>query len=125
MFRLGSAQQQNQQQQQNNTTMTNLSKFLLNVIFGTLFLAGWQSISVFSAEDVCVDVGPGQFACTDDVLATRDRIDGYTINVGVTQRIDGNDAEKKAIRDILRRMDDYFFKEVLALPEYESVRPQW
>jgi hypothetical protein len=76
-------------------------------------------------EDVCVDVGQGEFACTDDVLETREEVDGRTIDVGVTQRIDGSDSEKKAIREVLRRMDEYFFKEVLAMPEYENVRPHW
>jgi hypothetical protein len=53
------------------------------------------------------------------------QVDGSSIDVGVTQRIDGSDSEKQAIREVLKRMDYYFFNEVLAMPEYEYVRPRW
>ena len=82
------------------------------------------SPSAVSSADVCVDVGGGEFTCTDDVLGTRYKVDGKTIDVGVTQRIDGSDSEKQAIKDVLKKMDEYFFKEVLANPEYEFVRPR-
>lgn len=81
--------------------------------------------SVVRGADVCVDVGEGEFTCTDDVLGTRFKVDGRTIDVGVTQRIDGSESEKQAIKDVLKKMDEYFFKEVLAMPEYEFVRPRW
>lgn len=64
-------------------------------------------------------------SCTKEVLETRTRYDDVTINVGVTQRIDGSDSEKKAVRDVLKHMDNYFFHEVLALPEYEYARSRW
>jgi hypothetical protein len=56
--------------------------------------------------------------CTNQVLETRQQFDGASINVGVTQRIDGSETEKAAIREVLERMDEYFVKEVLSLPEY-------
>ncbi|KAL3908466.1 MAG: hypothetical protein SGARI_003050 [Bacillariaceae sp.] len=62
--------------------------------------------------------------CTDQVLETRQKADGVSINAGVTQRIDGSESEKKAIRDVLKRMDQYFTNEVLALPEYEYAKPR-
>jgi len=60
--------------------------------------------------------------CTKEVLETRTRYDNVSINVGVTQRIDGSDSEKQAVRDVLKLMDNYFFHEVLALPEYDYAR---
>eukprot|EP00536_Pseudo-nitzschia_multiseries_P001762 jgi/Psemu1/181790/e_gw1.22.99.1 len=63
--------------------------------------------------------------CTREVLETRTRYDDVSINVGVTQRIDGSDAEKQAVREVLKHMDNYFFHEVLALPEYEYARSRW
>jgi len=74
------------------------------------------------STDVCIDVGEEEMACTREVLETRTRYDNVSINVGVTQRIDGSDSEKQAVRDVLKHMDNYFFHEVLALSEYEFAR---
>ena len=74
--------------------------------------------------------------CTADPLGTRRFIDSHkpfmqkttpkpVISHGVTQRIDGSDSEKKAIKEVLRRMDDYFMNEVLVMPAYETVRYRW
>jgi hypothetical protein len=85
-------------------------------IFHILF---WlQSLLIFGV--VATD-----FSCTDDALALRKQVDGSTIDVGITQRVDGSESEKKEIREVLQRMDEYFFSEVLAMPEYENVRPYW
>lgn len=40
------------------------------------------------------------------------------VDVGVPQRVDGSDAEKEAVRRVLRRMEDYFLTEVLGNPSY-------
>ena len=77
------------------------------------------------SKDVCIDIGEEEMACTREVLETRTLYDNESINVGVTQRIDGSDAEKQAVRDVLKHMDHYFFHEVLALPEYEHARSRW
>lgn len=77
------------------------------------------------STDVCIDVGEEEMTCTREVLETRTLHDNISINVGVTQRIDGSDAEKQAVRDVLKHMDNYFFHEVLALPEYEYARSRW
>mmetsp|Transcript_620 Transcript_620/g.1344 ORF Transcript_620/g.1344 Transcript_620/m.1344 type:complete len:155 (+) Transcript_620:114-578(+) len=74
------------------------------------------------SSDVCIDVGEEEMICTKEVLETRTRYDNVSINVGVTQRIDGSDSEKQAVRDVLKLMDNYFFHEVLALPEYDYAR---
>ena len=78
------------------------------------------------STDVCMETTPDEdMVCTKNVLETRQQYDGYTINVGVTQRIDGSESEKQAIRDVLKHMDHYFFHEVLALPEYAYARSRW
>lgn len=77
------------------------------------------------STNVCIDVGEEEMTCTREVLETRTLYDNESINVGVTQRIDGSDAEKQAVRDVLKHMDHYFFHEVLALPEYEYARSRW
>lgn len=77
------------------------------------------------STDVCIDIGEEEMTCTREVLETRTLYDSISINVGVTQRIDGSDAEKQAVRDVLKHMDNYFFHEVLALPEYEYARSRW
>jgi len=46
-------------------------------------------------------------------------------NVGVNQRIDGNDAEKKGIKEVLRLMNVYWHEEVLSNQDYEGVRTTW
>jgi hypothetical protein len=37
----------------------------------------------------------------------------------------GTETEQNAIKEILRRQDEYMLREVYALPEYESVRYRW
>ena len=100
-------------------------------------------------QSVCVETLPNDdFVCThtSDVLELREKMysrlsaaddDGHNnnndddentlplINVGVTQRGDGAEHERKAIRDVIRQMDMYFFEEVLAFPEYSYARTRW
>lgn len=80
-----------------------------------------------SSEKLCVEVGDEEFRCTskEDILSTRLSVDGKSIDVGVSQRVDGSESEKKAIREVLDKMDTYFFNEVLAMPEYKYVRDVW
>jgi hypothetical protein len=108
---------------------------------GTSFSKTKTQATITSHDNICVEKGQGDFICTNDPVSTRLLADGHyrqqqtqqlgsqsspsITNRGVTQRIDGSDAEKLAIQDILARMDDYFLKEVLALPDYASVRSNW
>lgn len=67
--------------------------------------------------------------CTDNPLLLSQAINERgeqtsRYNLGLAQRIDGTEAEKKAIVEVLGRMDDYYIQEVLANPEYASVRPR-
>lgn len=80
----------------------------------------------------CVAVDNEEYQCTDDPLQLVHMKDRHALsrhkshyNLGLAQRIDGNESEKKAIVEVLARMDDYFLNEVLAQPEYENVRSRW
>lgn len=103
----------------------NLKRIMGNQLLILWFLTAYflVTITLTSAEDRCIDVGDDQYMCTHDPINLRHKLDGRLLDVGVAQRIDGSDAEKEAIRDVLKRMDDYFYEEVLAMPEYEFVRP--
>ena len=83
---------------------------------------------------ICVSVGDDyhhNHQCTDDPLVLTQAVDPHTgesshrYNLGLDQRIDGTESEKQAIRDVLVRMDEYYVNEVLAHPEYASVRHRW
>uniref|UniRef100_A0A6U9WDE4 Uncharacterized protein n=1 Tax=Pseudo-nitzschia australis TaxID=44445 RepID=A0A6U9WDE4_9STRA len=87
-----------------------------------VFVLMTKMTSTGLSTDVCIDVGEEEMTCTREVLEIRTLYDDVSINVGVTQRIDGSDSEKQAVRDVLKHMDNYFFHEVLALPEYEHAR---
>ena len=99
-------------------------KIILSLLLSTILSCQITSTSSLNTN-VCIDVGEEEMACTREVLETRTRYDDASINVGVTQRIDGSDSEKQAVRDVLKHMDDYFFHEVLALPEYDHARSRW
>ena len=97
--------------------------FSLGLCCGLVVLLGspYGTLSV----DRCVEVGDGDFACTYDVMTLRKQLDGKSFDVGVPQRVDGTEAEREAVGEVLKRMDDYFYEEVLAMPEYGHVRFQW
>ena len=99
-------------------------KIILSLLLSTILSCQIASTSSLNTN-VCIDVGEEEMTCTREVLETRTRYDDASINVGVTQRIDGSDSEKQAVRDVLKHMDDYFFHEVLALPEYDHARSRW
>lgn len=47
------------------------------------------------------------------------------VRLGVKQRIDGSESERKAVSNLLILMDQYYWNEVMSKPEYESVRFTW
>jgi hypothetical protein len=102
----------------NKSTLIIIILMLISIIMTTTTTTGLNS-------DVCIDVGESQMTCTREVLEMRTQYDDVSINVGVTQRIDGSESEKQAVRDVLKHMDNYFFHEVLALQEYEYARSRW
>ena len=78
-----------------------------------------------SAQDRCIYDGIKEFDCTPDSPFIREKLDTRTAFPGAPQRIEGSEDEKRNIREVLNRMDDYFLNEVLAMPEYEHVRSRW
>jgi hypothetical protein len=105
--------------------LKSLRSFPSMVFLMTILLCLTKMTAKGLSTDVCVDVGEEEMRCTREVLETRTRYDDISINVGVTQRIDGSDSEKQAVREALKHMDNYFFHEVLALPEYDYARSRW
>mmetsp|Transcript_28891 Transcript_28891/g.32407 ORF Transcript_28891/g.32407 Transcript_28891/m.32407 type:complete len:150 (+) Transcript_28891:37-486(+) len=97
---------------------------LLSSTIGTLLVATTVTVTALTAFSVCIigNKSLPEMTCTREVLEMRTQYDEVSINVGVTQRIDGSELEKQAVRDVLKHMDRYFFHEVLALPEYEYAR---
>ncbi|GKY95267.1 hypothetical protein MPSEU_000488900 [Mayamaea pseudoterrestris] len=70
-----------------------------------------------------------KFHCThEEIPFTYDetgrpfRKNNKRISAAIAQRIDGSEAEQNAIREVIRKQDEYMLREVYALPEYESVR---
>lgn len=78
------------------------------------------------------------YICTDNPEATRRAVDNgksesdtniitsaYEMDLGVEQRITGSENEQLRIRNVLRKMYNYFEEEVLSRSEYELVRGRW
>mmetsp|Transcript_9860 Transcript_9860/g.16470 ORF Transcript_9860/g.16470 Transcript_9860/m.16470 type:complete len:149 (+) Transcript_9860:148-594(+) len=81
---------------------------------------------VLGRENACVATSKDEYVCTNDPVRTaangRSLGKSSLIDRGVTQRIDGSETEKRAVREVLKLMDEYFVYEVMAKPEYEPVR---
>lgn len=99
----------------------------------------------------CVAVEADRFQCTNNPNTLREQLEidfrvlmkmdltgknskyqnglevgpGEIVSTGVPQRIDGTEAEQNAIKDVLKRMNEYFYNEILSLPEYEFMRQRW
>lgn len=79
---------------------------------------------------VALSTEESTLTCSADPMRLRVLTDAPEIvaeetDLGVAQRIDGNDSEKKAIREVLRLMNMYLHEEVLSNNDYESVRTTW
>lgn len=89
-----------------------------------------------SIEQKCISVDSYHtYICTDNPEATRRAVDNgksesdtniitsaYEMDLGVEQRITGSENEQLRIRNVLRKMYNYFEEEVLSRSEYELVR---
>ena len=47
------------------------------------------------------------------------------VSGGVIQRVDGSEAEKKAVKTVMQKMHDYFINEVYSKAVYEPFLPRW
>ena len=83
-------------------------------------------IAPVNAEHLCVDNGSDSFVCTEasQLIHSQEKSD-HSVDFGVPQRIDGTEEEKRQIREVIARSSEYFFNEVLVMPEYEHVRTAW
>lgn len=108
-----------------NVARNNLSMLVRVLLATILCLSKWQT--THSKRCIANPRDKASFTCVTDsavseptnaaLLASLDR--------GVPQRIDGSENEKKAIAEVLRRMDEYFLNEVMSYPEYEITRNRW
>lgn len=103
----------------------------------------------------CVDTAPGSYTCSDDPMSVRKKFDPSTyhdMDIGLPQRVDGTELERRGIRKVLGKlevstllfyftcmfslkliarlslsvdMDAYYYGEVLSNPEYREVRQYW
>jgi len=93
-------------------------------------------------ERYCVYVpSRDRFQCSNDPVKTLVELDaenGATTtsvklgslseddaSTGLPQRIAGTEEERERIRGILKQMDDYFYREMLSIPEYATIRTKW
>ena len=103
-----------------------------------LFLILITMRGAHAAPNSCIAVSDDEYLCTADpagsrrqnLLETKNQFSSYPfhytmMNQGVMQRIDGSDAEKIAVKQLLQQMDEYFLNEVFAKPEYARVRGKW
>lgn len=83
------------------------------------------------ASNVCTSITSSYMACNPDPLVLYQKV-GYAtappkgqIDLGVKQRIDGNDAEIEGIKKVIKLMNQYFVEEVLSMYEYGLIVPKW
>ena len=80
-------------------------------------------------SDICVATEAFHYVCVGDQdEAKKVLVEAHGdlfLNRGVQQRIDGSDAERLAVKEILDMMDDYFIHEVFGRQEYEVARGRW
>jgi hypothetical protein len=98
-----------------------LSLLFLLLLF-SLYMTVVQTVPSFGKR-YCVDMGreaTEEFQCYLNPIDARRLVDGEAktqqISRGVNQRVEGTDEEKRAIQEVLSRMDDYYYDMVLALP---------
>lgn len=65
------------------------------------------------------------FGTTGEVLKTIPTTSSSDIQLGVEQRISGNDEEMKKIIDVITQMHHYFEEEIMSRPEYDFARGRW
>jgi hypothetical protein len=82
-------------------------------------------IAAAPTDHLCVDNGGDSFVCKDRNQFIREKADSLAVDLGVAQRIDGTEEEKRQIREVIERTSEYFLNEVLVMPEYEHVRTSW
>ncbi len=102
----------------------NLCVLLLSIIVAL--------VNVITARGkICVATDENRYLCTDDAAkANAYRKQFSTLNfemsdMGVQQTVAGTQAEVDKVNEVLKKMEDYFIKEVYAKPEYTSVRDKW
>mmetsp|Transcript_393 Transcript_393/g.376 ORF Transcript_393/g.376 Transcript_393/m.376 type:complete len:148 (+) Transcript_393:1-444(+) len=77
---------------------------------------------------ICVATAENKYLCTDDAVkanAYRMADPNYEFDMsdmGVEQTVSGTKAETEKVRKVIEDMKEYYLTEVMAKPEYDSVR---
>lgn len=77
---------------------------------------------------ICVATDENRYLCTDDAAkANAYRIknssnDFDLLDLGVEQTVSGTTEETQKVKEVIKKMEDYFMEEVLAKPEYAPIR---
>jgi hypothetical protein len=97
-----------------------------------LLISFLRGTIVHGAPNSCVAASEDEYICTNDPIGTREILEKnslmgplHTMGRGVVQRIDGSETEKSAVKEILKKMDDYFVHEVFSKSDFEIVRGRW
>lgn len=90
-----------------------------------IFLGSREILNL--TNDECMDDNfVGYICCRENALSRRIELDRtndpYPYHMGVTQKVEGTDAEKTAILEVIERMVSYFYGEVLTQPVYRGIR---
>lgn len=107
----------------------------LHTAYGASKEAIYVPEKVSDGTKFCVDSGYSEQSwlhdcvCSNDPSRVREFVDSPSdfqdMHMGVAQRVDGNAAEKKAVREVLDLMNKYWYEEVLANESYAAIRRHW
>lgn len=90
----------------------------------------YDTDTITAGSTFCIDGAFDEYVCQYDPRKVRMKVDGARkagdMHMGVPQRIDGNEEEKKGIKEVLRLMNKYWYEEVLSISAYtKGVRNAW
>mmetsp|Transcript_20458 Transcript_20458/g.28908 ORF Transcript_20458/g.28908 Transcript_20458/m.28908 type:complete len:150 (+) Transcript_20458:290-739(+) len=99
-------------------------------LFLSIFIMLYKIFGV-DAENSCVAAPNGDYGCIEtdrkSRLAALEKMYGEKqlkewLDIGTPQRVEGSDVEKENVREVIKKMDEYWVDEVLSFPQYEGVR---
>ena len=109
---------------------TMLSSTRLFVFLATILIILSTTLQLAESK-ICVATAEDKYLCTDDAVkanAYRMADPNYEFDMselGVEQTVSGTRAETDKVKKVIEDMKDYFLTEVMAKPEYDSVRAHW
>ncbi len=108
-----------------------LSSTRLFVFLAPILIIILSTTLQLAESKICVATAEDKYLCTDDAVkanAYRMADPNYEFDMselGVEQTVSGTRAETDKVKKVIEDMKDYFLTEVMAKPEYDSVRAHW